>query len=738
MTGSMILISTERIRGQSAMVSKKSSLEIIHPFNYEGVRLLDGPLKRQFEQVKDFYLSLRANDILKGFRERAGKDAPGKDLGGAHAHSALGFGQWLSAFARMYRVTGDETIRNKAIYLMDEWGKTIAEDGFFGYQPPPHNPGHYIYDKMVGGLVDIYEYTGNSRALDYLDKITTWAEKNLDRTNPYALPSEWYTLSENLYRAYELTGNKRYYDFAKVWEYTDFWNILARDESVFQGILKTNPRHESYHAYSHVNCLSSAAMAYKVTGEDHYLQTIKNSYRFLQTTQCYATGGYGPEEQFVVPDGMPETLVGIRCGESDVNVRFHFETACGSWAGFKLARYLMTFTGESFYGDWIERLVYNGVGAMIPMNDYGMIMYGSKYHLYGAQKSLFTVWFCCQGSLPQTVTDYHNLIYFHDKKNLYINLYVPSQVDWEGPNGLVTVVQETRFPEDGMVYLKVQTNNPGRFGLKFRVPQWANSGVKVNINNKIFETAIEPGKWAVIERDWNYNDTVTLQFDLSPRIEPLPGYVSPVAVFCGPVVMVASAARENEDYIPSEGTLRFPADWVMGEDPLITYRESRSMKAPVDQSRNLHTNQVMRPYYDVKSGEYYRMYFERDGQHTIPAERLSLQGDWKTDGEIRYASEPGNSFEVKFEGNVLVWEGLRTNDGGIASVMIDGKVIEKVDQYGYTDVHVGRLDQREVPFRWTISNLGPGEHLLKVTLLSDKNVYSGGTRLNIRRLIFYP
>ena len=84
----------------------------------------------------------------------------------------------------------------------------------------------------------------------YLDKITGWAEKNLDRSNPYALPTEWYTLSENLYRAYELTGNKRYYDFAKVWEYTDYWDILARGESVFQDILKSTPRHESYHGYS--------------------------------------------------------------------------------------------------------------------------------------------------------------------------------------------------------------------------------------------------------------------------------------------------------------------------------------------------------------------------------------------------------------------------------------------------------------------------------------------------------
>ena len=29
---------------------------------------------------------------------------------------------------------------------------------------------------------------------------------------------EWYTLTENLYRAYLVTGNQRYRDFGAVWE----------------------------------------------------------------------------------------------------------------------------------------------------------------------------------------------------------------------------------------------------------------------------------------------------------------------------------------------------------------------------------------------------------------------------------------------------------------------------------------------------------------------------------------
>ena len=723
----LLLVSVSAFGATANLQKVETDRDIIEQFNYEGVELLPGRLTDQYNQVKDFYLKLRNNDILKGFRTRHKDHTPGEEIGGAYSGSALTFGQWLSAFARMYKVTGDTAIKDKTIYLMEEWAKTIDDDGFFGYKNLPHDPGHYIYDKMVGGLVDIYEYIGDENAIKHLDKITVWAENNLDRSNPYALPTEWYTLSENLYRAYLLTGDMRYYDFGKVWEYNDFWDIFAKGQSPFQEILKTNPKHESYHAYSHVNTFSGAAMAYEITGERHYLDTIVNAYKFLKNTQLFATGGFGPEEGFIVPDGMPEVLIGEQRGESNVPVRFHFETACGSWAGFKLGRYLMRFTGKAFYGDWIERLIYNGVGAMVPMNEDGMIMYGSCYHHKGAQKSLFTVWFCCSGTYPIDVTDYHNIIYFHDKANLYVNLFVPSKVEWDGPNGQVTLVQETRFPEKDTVNLRVQPEKPGRFGIKFRVPMWADKGIKVAVNKQEIDIACVPGNWATIERNWKSGDEILLRFDLTPRGEPLPGCITPVAVMCGPVVMVKASARQEDGWLANKDDLVYPADWL-----------SVNNRVNIQPERHLHTNQVLRPFYDMRVGEYYQMYFDRGGQKLVLPEELEFKGDWKTKGLSRYTEKAGSSFEGRFTGSAVVWEGDRKNDAGIAKVFIDGKEVAKVDQYGYTDVYVPRLDQRNVPFRWSITDIGGGEHEIKVIVLPEKNPSSKGNEINIKRLLVYP
>lgn len=132
------------------------------------------------------------------------------------------------------------------------------------------------------------------------------------------------------------------------------------------------------------------------------------------------------------------------------------------------------------------------------------------------------------------------------------------------------------------------------------------------------------------------------------------------------------------------------------------------------------------------------MYFERAGKTTISLSELVFHGNWVSEGITRYAQEPGCYFEGKFKGSTLVWEGLRHRDAGIARVSIDGKDAAEVDQCGYTDVYVPRLDQREVPFRWSISNIAGGEHTIKVTILRRKNPASGGTKINVSRLLVYP
>ncbi|MGI8581752.1 MAG: beta-L-arabinofuranosidase domain-containing protein, partial [Chitinophagaceae bacterium] len=333
---------------------------LLEPFEYNEVKLQQSPLKKQFEEVIADYLAIPNDDILKGFRQRAGLPTNNaKDMGGWYTNDLFHvFGQFISGMSKLYAVSGYQAMKIKVNTLVDEWAKTIDKDGYFFYTKKPNAP-QYVYEKMIGGLVDNYVFTGNKDALKYLSVITDWAIKNLNRDRLYGqTASEWYTLSENLYRAYAVTKDKKYLDFGKIWDYTDYWNVHAKGEKVNSKI-----RH---HAYSHLNTLSSAAAAYMVSGDDKYKTIIKNGYEYFQNEQTFATGGYEPNERFLAKDDLINVLQ---------NTHNSFEEQCGSWAIFKLSKHLIETTGDAKYGDWIEKMTINGIGADIPMTKDGKVHY---------------------------------------------------------------------------------------------------------------------------------------------------------------------------------------------------------------------------------------------------------------------------------------------------------------------------------------------------------------------------
>ena len=576
---------------------------VIQPFNYRSVRLAPSRLRDQYQQTRDYYLAIPNDDLLKGFRERAGLPAPGQDMGGWYSGNDRGqtfsqgdffhmFGQWLSAFSRMGRATGDEAMREKAESLMTEWAATIQPDGYFFFSRHPNAP-HYIYDKMCGGLVDMAEYLGSREALSYLEIITHWAVKNLDRTRVPASyedfvgagpqrQSEWYTLSENLYRAYQLTNDPRYRDFAQVWHYTTFWGNLANGKDAFL----------QKHAYSHVNALSSAAMAFAVTGERQYFDAIANGYRLLWDHHLYATGGYGPEERFRPRGGSLGEWLDPDMYEF---LGFTFEVPCGSWAGFKLSRYLMSFTGAAHYGDWIERLVYNGIGAALPMTGRGRTFYNASYMMTGAFKTYDTQpWACCSGTYPLAVADYHNLIYFKDAGGIYVNLFVPSEVKWEKDGAKVTVIQETMFPEMGSTALTVCTKTPVEFALRFRVPGWATQDVSVSLNGQAVPVSATPGQWAEFRRVWRDGDTLCATLPMRLSFVPVDElHPHRAALMMGPVVLVA-------DHGPQlEGDQYDPASWIVPTGESLTFRV-----------RNESPQRTFRPFFQVGQGVPYTMYLD--------------------------------------------------------------------------------------------------------------------------------
>jgi len=531
---------------------------ILDTFEYDGVRLLPGRCSDQAARARAVYFSVPDDDILKGFREKAGLPAPGAGMRGWCVEtSACIFGQLLSGMARLSRATGDAPLRNKALALFDGWRKTIAPGGDARMRL-------YDWEKLVCGLVDLQAYAGCGDALPVLEESTAWADRTFDRTRRPAdnhhfqgdgprQTIEWYTLPENLYRAYLLGGNPAFKTFAGLWLYEDYWNRFAETAEP-AGVV-------AVHAYSHVNSFSSAAMAYAVTGERRYLTVCANAYDFLQRTQCYATGGYGPDERLMPPDGALGRSLELYAG--------HAEIPCGSWAAFKLSRYLIALTGEARFGDWIETLLYNGIGAALPTEPDGRTFYYGDYRLSSGIKQYYWYeWPCCSGTYLQTVADYHNVIYFKNPSGLFVNLFVPSEAAWWHGGERVVVRQETDYPEADTSTFTFEMERPVRMALAFRVPGWS-TGVRAAVNGSPAAVNAEPGTWARIERQWSRGDRVTVTIPLRLRASPIDAqHPKRVAILWGPAVLAQDeaccrrplaleAGADLADQLVQEGPARF-------------------------------------------------------------------------------------------------------------------------------------------------------------------------------------
>src|ERR1700744_392489 len=137
----------------------------LQPFDYAGVTLRPSFWQRQASAGRDFYFDLSNDDILHGYRVAAGTaNAPGRALGGwCSPNSNTVFGQWLQSMARMQRSSGDKDLLQKANILVSEYAKcwpgmasgAARGTGRGAGGGPTGGLGHYPYEKLVGGLVDM-------------------------------------------------------------------------------------------------------------------------------------------------------------------------------------------------------------------------------------------------------------------------------------------------------------------------------------------------------------------------------------------------------------------------------------------------------------------------------------------------------------------------------------------------------------------------------------------------------
>ena len=508
---------------------------------YADVTIDSAAHRAQLANTHEVLMSLSEDSLLKPFRQMAGQPAPGEDLGGWYNYDpdfdwrrddagfapGATFGQWVSALARYHAITGAEAARQKVLRLNRLYAATISGSFYDKNRFPA-----YCYDKLLLGLIDSQQLAGDRTAFAVLDRTTGAALPHL----PHAAVDrelEWrpgkdqsfrwdesYTNPENLFIAFRRGAGRRYRDLAvRFLDDASWFDPLARGKNVLAG----------KHAYSYVNSLCSAMQAYLTLGSGKHLRAARNAFDML-AAQSYPTGGWGPDEKLMAPDG-PELFASLAATHNS------FETPCGAYAHFKLTRYLLRVTRDARYGDSMERVMFNSVLGARPMQADGRAFYYADYNSAGRKVYSTHRFPCCSGTLPQVAADYGINAYFREPRGLYVNLYLPSSVRWVQGGARCVLTQSGEYPFADLVSMRIAAQQPREYTLYLRIPAWA-VGARIEVNGARWTNSAEPGRFAALTRTGHDGDRIELALPRTLRLEAIDRrHPDIVALLAGPLVL---------------------------------------------------------------------------------------------------------------------------------------------------------------------------------------------------------
>jgi hypothetical protein len=270
----------------------------------------------------------------------------------------------------------------------------------------------------------------------------------------------------------------------------------------------------------------------------------------------YVTGGNTNHEYFGKPDRLSK--------------RLSAETTetCNVYNMLKLTDLLFQLQPGVETMDYYERGLINQIlSSQDP--DTGRVVYYLSLEMGGYKQFQDPFDFtCCVGSAMENHAKYNGHIYYHNDNELYLAQFIASRLDWKEKG--VQIIQETAFPGEQRTTLRFQMSSPANFDLKIRYPYWAESGLKVYLNDKPLDLGTyKRGTFVSVKREWKNNDVLELDFPFTLRKESMPDDPNRIAIMYGPVVLagelgeIEAANAREADFVPTLLTeLKEPSGWL--------------------------------------------------------------------------------------------------------------------------------------------------------------------------------
>lgn len=548
----------------AAAVRAQSVSSPVEPFPLRQVALLPSPFRAAMERNAKYLLELDPDRLLHNTRKYAGLKPKGALYGGWESQGVAGhtLGHYLTALSQQYAATGDARFRARIAYIVGEMAECQRAygDGYVGALPPLElqtlrgfRDGKvevqgsfnfkggawvpwYTQHKVLAGLKDAWVLAGDERAKEVTLKLADWVEgvtRPLDaEQRQQMLRVEHGGMSETLADIYALTGARKYLDTARRFYHEAVMNPLlgGRDELAGR------------HANTQIPKVIGEARLYEVAGDRDGRRIAENFWEEVARHHSYVIGGNSENEHFGPPDDLSGRL-GPATAES-----------CNTYNMLKLTRHLFEWRPSADYFDFYERALYNHIlGSQEPrrgMFAYFMSLKPGHFKTFSTPEDSF---WCCVGSGMENHTKYNDSIYFRGADTLYVNLFIPSRLDWR-EKGLV-LSQQTAYPQDGRVALRFTPKRPLPLSLRVRNPSWAAGGLRFRLNGRPLEASSAPGGYAEVKRTWRAGDVLQVTIPMAVRTEAMPDDPAKVAFLYGPLVLAGDLG-----HVPEGKTFPYAAD----------------------------------------------------------------------------------------------------------------------------------------------------------------------------------
>ncbi len=518
-------------------------------FDLKDVKLLPGRVRDNLERDSAWMANISVSRLLHSFRNNAGVYAgleggyeSVKKLGGwesldcdLRGHTT---GHLLSAYGLMYAATGDRLFKLKGDSLVDglaEVQRALGDTGYLSAFPEELINRNlrgksvwapwYTLHKILSGLIDQYLYNDSPQALEVACRMGDWAYNKLigqsEDTRRLMLRNEFGGMNEAFYNLYSVTGDDRYRELAGFFYHNDVLDPI-RDGNLDMGTKHTN---------TFIPKLIGEARNYELSDCQTSRQMVTDFWNCVVDRHSFVTGSSSQKEHFFDIADFSKYING-----------YTGETCC-TYNMLKLSKHVFCWNAAPEVADYYERALYNHILAQQDTES-GMVCYflplmTGAYKVYSTPEHSF---WCCVGSGFESHSKYAESIYFHSDDEVFVNLFIPSELTWNDKG--LKLRQTTDFPASETTSIIMEDTPKGNMKLSLRYPSWSGKPV-VRINGKKIAVKDDPRAYITLDRKWNRGDRIDVTYPMSLRVEPTPDNPSKGAILYGPVVLAANLGTEG-------------------------------------------------------------------------------------------------------------------------------------------------------------------------------------------------